>query len=370
MKTARLFNPLLLLSFVLIFNSCSDDDSSDSVDPRINTPTVNINENIVIETILVTDVISRSAKSGGILLDDGGSFITEKGVCWSIEPDPTIEDFKTNDGEGIEPFESTLNNLEPETKYFYRAYALNSGGVNYGNQSSFTTTDVRTPLISTIEPWGVRINTAFTGGENIIENGLGVYRKGICWSLEKNPDTEDNVIEGGQGADPFEVEMTDLSPETTYFVRSFAANADGIAYGEEYSFTTYPVIPLPEYHISYSGDASQTISKSSFSFGRDPWADSTYYFRVFQDGFPDVTFTLYLEDLSTGTYSVTGNGYPSGNLNRRWAWNDELNYRFDNGQVIIEEFDLYYKIEFSGRLFNAWQNLVIQLDEGRIIHWK
>ncbi len=369
MKIKRFVKGLYLVLVLLFLNSCSSDDSADSLQPGTPKPNIDINEKIELETFLVTEIISRSAKSGGILIDDGGSFITSKGVCWSTEPDPTIDNFKSSDGDGIEMFESILSNLEPETKYFYRAYAQNSEGVNYGNQSSFTTTEVRTPRITTRRPWSIRINSAFTGGEDIEENGLGVFRKGICWSLDPNPDKEDNVIEAGQGAAPFEVELTGLVSETKYYVRSFASNADGITYGEEYSFTTYPEIPLPEFHISYSGDASQTITTSSFSFGMDIW-DSVYYFNVYKSGFPDVRFSLYLKDLTPGTFSATGNGYPSGNLNRRWAWNNEINYRLDNGQVTVVEFDLYYKIEFTGRLFNAWQGLVIQLDEGRIIHWK
>lgn len=63
-------------------------------------------------TTPVTELSARSAKSGGTLKSDGGAPISARGVCWSYNPDPTIADFKTNDGEGIGSFVSNLTLLE------------------------------------------------------------------------------------------------------------------------------------------------------------------------------------------------------------------------------------------------------------------
>ena len=73
------------------------------------------------------------------MTEDGGAEVTVRGVCWSTDEEPTTEDSKTEDGDGIGTFTSNLTNLTPNTKYYVRAYAKNSEGTAYGEQVSFTT---------------------------------------------------------------------------------------------------------------------------------------------------------------------------------------------------------------------------------------
>jgi len=89
-------------------------------------------------TSSITDVRSSSAKSGGIVYD-GGASITERGICWSLSPNPTILDNKTNDGIGSGTFISTMTGLSSFTTYYVRAYATNSIGLMYGDEKIFTT---------------------------------------------------------------------------------------------------------------------------------------------------------------------------------------------------------------------------------------
>lgn len=78
-------------------------------------------------------------KSGATISSDGGYSITSKGVCWSVNPNPTIADSVTNDGTGASAFTSVLSNLLPNTNYYYRAYATNLAGTAYGISFTFTT---------------------------------------------------------------------------------------------------------------------------------------------------------------------------------------------------------------------------------------
>jgi len=84
-------------------------------------------------------VTQTTAISGGEVTDDGGSAVTERGVCWNTTAAPTTADSKTKDGSGLGPFSSSLTSLIADTKYFVRAYATNSEGTAYGNEISFTT---------------------------------------------------------------------------------------------------------------------------------------------------------------------------------------------------------------------------------------
>ena len=71
--------------------------------------------------------------------DFGGATITENGICWSINPNPTINDSKNIDTASKSFINGILTNLNPNTKYFARAYVKNSIGVAYGGELSFTT---------------------------------------------------------------------------------------------------------------------------------------------------------------------------------------------------------------------------------------
>jgi hypothetical protein len=96
-------------------------------------------------TITTSDVVEldvTSVSGGGIILDDGGSAVTQRGVCWGTNPYPTINDSLTKDGAGTGSFQSVVITLKPNTQYYLRAYAINAAGVAYGLQQTFWTTDI------------------------------------------------------------------------------------------------------------------------------------------------------------------------------------------------------------------------------------
>ncbi len=105
---------------------CLKDDQAPSL------PTVNTED--------VSGITANTATAGGIVVSDGGSQVTARGVCWSTNQSPTLNDDFTTDGSGTGTFVSNLSGLSPSTTYYVRAYATNSVGTAYGNQVSFTTT--------------------------------------------------------------------------------------------------------------------------------------------------------------------------------------------------------------------------------------
>ena len=92
-----------------------------------------------VETSEVTEITSSSAVCGGNVTTDNGSTVTSKGICWSTSPNPTVEDNKTEDGNGIGSYMSLMTNLEDNTTYYIRAYVINAAGISYGNQKEITT---------------------------------------------------------------------------------------------------------------------------------------------------------------------------------------------------------------------------------------
>jgi uncharacterized protein (TIGR02145 family) len=94
---------------------------------------------ISLTTATISSMTSTSAVSGGNITSDGGSAVTDRGVCWSTTTGPTIVDSKTSDGTGSGSFTSTITALTPGITYFVRAYAINNTGTFYGNEITFNT---------------------------------------------------------------------------------------------------------------------------------------------------------------------------------------------------------------------------------------
>ncbi|MRR24082.1 hypothetical protein EG830_14015, partial [bacterium] len=87
----------------------------------------------------VTTFGHTSALSGGDIIYDGGGTILARGVCWSTSPQPDLNDFFTSDGTGSGVYTSTMVNLQPGTRYYYRAYAKNSDFTVFGDERTFNT---------------------------------------------------------------------------------------------------------------------------------------------------------------------------------------------------------------------------------------
>jgi len=90
-------------------------------------------------TTAISSITDTMAISGGSISSDGGSPITERGICWNKYPNPTISNYKKASGSGDGSYTSALNGLQSETVYYVRAYATNEMGTAYGNELTFKT---------------------------------------------------------------------------------------------------------------------------------------------------------------------------------------------------------------------------------------
>ena len=177
---------------------------------------------------------------GGNISNDGGGEISARGVCWSTNPNPSIElTTKTSDGTGTGAFNSSLTGLSPNTQYYVRAYATNSVGTEYGNQVSFITPDLVTPILSTNAVLGISGNTSISGGNITYDGGVSVTARGVCWSTSPNPTIALNTkTSDGTGSGNFSSNLSGMSLNTLYYVRAYATNSVGTAYGNQISFIT------------------------------------------------------------------------------------------------------------------------------------
>ena len=245
----------------------------------------------------VTLITNKGAVSGGVISSDGGSEITEKGICWSQSTAPSVYDSKNNEGVGNSAFKSEINSLLPSTKYFVRAYVITSVGVAYGEEFEFVTlppeviaqtntentenstetsennssevvkesTEPYLPVIKTNDISSITQTSALSGAVILTEGSTEITEKGICWSQSTAPSVYDSKNNEGLGNSAFNSEINSLLPSTKYFVRSYVITSVGVAYGEELEFVTLSPEVIAETNTENSDEINKNDESSLIS---------------------------------------------------------------------------------------------------------
>lgn len=222
-----------------------------------------------VQTAPVTRVSTTTVITGGTVTSDGGAAVTARGVASNTTGTPTLADAFTHDGEGTGTFESRPSDLVPGTTYFVRAYATNSAGTAYGEAASFTTLDrLSPPEVVTGSVFDVLATRATVRANVGFDGGLAVTARGVVWNTTGAPTLADTRVDAGKGVGTFDVVVAGLQPEARYYVRAFAVNAEGVAYGRTTSFTTLAqALPL---RISVAQDGSGDYATVQAAFDAVP----------------------------------------------------------------------------------------------------
>jgi uncharacterized protein (TIGR02145 family) len=93
-------------------------------------------------TLAIGNIMANSATSSGSITSDGGTPVTQRGICWATTQNPTTANNTAVAGTGTGSFTANLTGLAANTTYYVRAYAINTAGTAYGNQLSFTTSQI------------------------------------------------------------------------------------------------------------------------------------------------------------------------------------------------------------------------------------
>ena len=135
-----------------------------------------------------------------------------------------------------------LYKYDDNTNYNPASMSTNGTRLTSNNQIQLTiipnapTTEL--PTVTTTAVSNIAPTTAMSGGNVTADGGADITARGICWSTSQTPSISGNHTTDGTGTGSFNSTMTDLTPNTTYYVRAYATNSEGTAYGEVVSFAT------------------------------------------------------------------------------------------------------------------------------------
>lgn len=193
-----------------------------------------------INTVSYSDLKTTAVKVSGEFIDFGSDDISEYGICWSVNNIPVITDWKVITGQQPTDYTFTqlITDLQQNQKYYVRAYATTKDTTVYGSELDFITLLIVIPSISTANITGITNTTASCGGNVTSDGNSEVLARGVCWGISSNPTIRDSKTINDTGIGVFTSELTGLLPNVTYYVRAYATNIAGTAYGEEKSFKT------------------------------------------------------------------------------------------------------------------------------------
>ena len=104
---------------------------------------------------------------------------------------------------------------------------------------------VNVPVLATVEITDITKSSAVSGGIITDDGGAMVSARGVCWATNDTPTINDTKTTSGSGDGNFNSNIENLTPNTTYYVRSYATNTKGTGYGNTVSFTTLKALEIP-----------------------------------------------------------------------------------------------------------------------------
>ncbi len=133
---------------------------------------------------------------------------------------------------------ANITGLQPGTVYHYRVKAANAVNVTNSADLAFATT-ATTAQLSTTAASSILALTASAGGNITSDGGSPILARGVCWSTSTEPTIAlSTKTTNDTGTGTFTSNLIGLLAGTKYYIRAYATNAIGTAYGEELSFTT------------------------------------------------------------------------------------------------------------------------------------
>lgn len=192
-------------------------------------------------------------------------------------------------------------------------------------------TSIDLPVVSTLSVTNISAGSAEAGGNVTDDSGTPVTQRGLCWDTSPNPSLADNLTIEGSGLGVFSSVMYGLSPNMSYYVRAYAINGYGVAYGTELTFTTTSgeteIVSIPGQGVIFDGYNYPSVILGN----NQEWLAENLRTTVYANGDPipniqsegewmNLEYGAWVHYINNGIYEV-----PYGKMYNWYAVNDSRN---------------------------------------------
>lgn len=280
---------LLILIIVIAISSCStstdsNSDSNTPVTPIVPLAPSYLSGDVLSTTQIKLDWLDNSTDEIGFKIERKTVSTNYTVVGTSNQNMPMFSD----------------SGLTPNTTYTYRVCAYNANGnsTSYSNEVTLTTFEITIPTIGTHPASLLTQSSIISGGGIATDGGSAIIATGVCWSTSHNPTIAlpTKTVDVLQ-TDYFNSTITGLTVNTTYYIRAYATNNIGTAYGQEESFTMPNF--LSSQVIDADGNSYQTVKICN-----QTWITSNLDVTKYSDGtpIPQVTNLNELQNAAAGAW--------------------------------------------------------------------
>ena len=270
----------ILLFFVMCLYGCTSSEKDQ--------------ENLVdFEATEVINVTESSATINADLKSSGNENVLFRGICIAMQTNPTINDIKYEEqGNVLGQYNAKFDNLQYNSKYYARPYLTTDSKTIYGNQLTFTTKAISLPTLTTKDVSEITQNNAILNGKIENDGSSKIIAKGFYYSkLNSTPTISDQKVES-TGNFEFSSTVSGLEPNTTYYVRAFASNLAGTAYGQVVTFKTTSFV-LPTVSTSAATSILETSATAGGIVLKEGSSPVTQRGVCYDDFFPEPTIELF-----------------------------------------------------------------------------
>jgi hypothetical protein len=259
-------------------------------------------------TLVATSTLTLNA----VITATGGENATQSGFAYGTSSDLSIVIATSTLGSqtGTSSFSQNLSGLTPNTTYYFRAYATNSGGTGFGSILSTTTLPISAPTVTTQAVSSIAATTA-TGNGTITSTGnINPTVRGFVYGTTSGYGAT-TTSSGSFSTGAFTGSITGLTCGTLYHVAAYATNSQGTGYGSDVTMTTSDCVDTTPPTIT---NVTSDKANSTYGVGEIIDIDVTFSEAVtstgnvtvtLETGATDRTCTFTVSNAMTGTCNYT-----------------------------------------------------------------
>lgn len=175
------------------------------------------------------------------------------------------------------------------------------------------------PVVKTNLSYPVQSGTAISGGIIVSAGKDVILKRGVCWSRFQNPEVDlSTKTEETASSDTFSSNISGLSQNTTYYVRSYATNRFGTSYGNQVKIKT----PCFSCIADVDGNSYETVTITGSGYSK-VWMKKNLNVSRYRNGDPIQTYLSESEWKNTteGAFAIINNdSLNSATYGKQYNW--------------------------------------------------